>query len=391
VLDVAARALPKLEPARLEPAPTPAPARQVRPIEISVIVPTFNERDNLGELIGRIGAALDTVSWEVIVVDDDSPDGTHAQARALSSRDGRVRVIRRVGRRGLSSACIEGMLSSSARYLAVIDADLQHDPALLTSMLEVLRVDRADAVVGSRYIAGGSVGEWAGQRALLSRLATRLTHKVTRVRLSDPMSGYFAIRRALLDETAHRLSGMGFKILLDFVLSANRPLRIVELPFTFGARTRGASKLSAPVIWECALLLVDKTIGAYVPARFCAFACVGALGVIAHFLTLSTLYLLFGVGFVAAQAAATALSIAVNFSINNLLTYSDRSLKGWRWWTGLLSFGATCGFGALANVGVANYLFSQHARWPLAALAGIAASAVWNYVVSARYTWRLGR
>jgi dolichol-phosphate mannosyltransferase len=385
MLDVAAATIPTLAPAH-----TPALARWVRPIEISVIVPTFNERDNLEELIGRISAALGATSWEIIVVDDDSPDGTHAQARALSSRDGRVRVIRRIGRRGLSSACIEGMLASSARYLAVIDADLQHDPALLTSMVEVLRVGHADVVVGSRYTAGGGVGRWTEQRALLSRLATRLTHKVTRVQLSDPMSGYFAIRRAVLDENVQRLSGLGFKILLDLVLTAEQPLRVVELPFTFGVRTRGASKLSAPVICECALLLVDKTIGAYIPARFCAFAFVGALGVVAHFLTLAMLYLLFGLGFVASQAAATALSIVVNFSINNLLTYSDRSLQGWRWWAGLLTFAATCGFGALANVGVADYLFSQHARWPLAALAGIAASAVWNYVVSARYTWRLG-
>jgi dolichol-phosphate mannosyltransferase len=363
----------------------------VSPIEISVIVPTFNERDNLGELIGRIGAALGPTPWEVIIVDDDSPDGTHAQARALASGDGRVRVIRRIGRRGLSSACIEGMLSSSARYLAVIDADLQHDPALLTSMLWLLRIGHADVVVGSRYMAGGGVGQWGEQRALLSRLATRLTQRLTRVQLSDPMSGYFGIRRAVLDESVHRLSGLGFKILLDLVLSAQRPLRIIELPFTFGVRMRGESKLSGPALWECALLLVDKTIGAYVPARFCAFACVGALGVVAHFLTLSLLYLLFGMGFVAAQAAATALSIVVNFSTNNLLTYSDRSLKGRGWWIGLLSFAATCGFGALANVGVADYLFSQHARWPLAALAGIAASAVWNYVVSARFTWSLGR
>ncbi|MGH8027695.1 MAG: glycosyltransferase family 2 protein [Pseudoxanthomonas sp.] len=367
------------------------PVRAVAPVELSVIVPTFNERANLDELIGRIGAALPDVAWEAIVVDDDSPDGTHAHARALSARDGRVRIIRRVGRRGLSSACIEGMLSCSAPYLAVMDADLQHDPALLPAMLRLLREDRTDLVVASRYIAGGATGAWAKHRALLSRVATRITRKVARLQLSDPMSGYFALHRQVVDDSARRLSGLGFKILLDLVLSAGRPLRIAELPFVFGVRTRGESKLSVSVAWECALLLVDKTVGRYIPARFAAFACIGAFGVGVHFLVLSVLYLLAGVEFLAAQIAATCVAIVANFSVNNLLTYSDRSLKGPAWWGGLLSFAAICGFGALANIGVSDYLFGHHARWPVAALAGIAASAVWNYAVSARYTWRSGR
>lgn len=363
----------------------------VAPVELSVIVPTFNESANLDELIGRIGVALQGVAWEVIVVDDDSPYGTHRHARALSARDGRIRLVRRVGRKGLSSACIEGMLASSAPYLAVIDADLQHDPALLSAMLQRLRDGDTDLVVASRYTVGGDIGAWDRHRALASRIATCITRKAARLELSDPMSGYFALRRELVDDSAPRLSGLGFKILLDLVLSAERSLRIVELPCVFGVRCHGQSKLSTSVAWECALLLMDKTVGRYIPARFVAFACIGTIGVGVHFAVLGTMYLVLGTGFLTAQAAATGVAIAANFTINNLLTYSDLSLKGLAWWCGLLSFAVICGFGALANIGVSNYLFRHDARWPIAALAGIAASAVWNYAVSARYTWRSGR
>ena len=133
----------------------------VQPAELSVVIPTFNERGNLSELIRHITAALEGIRWEVIVVDDDSPDGTAAEARRMYRSDARVRCIQRVNRRGLSSACIEGMLASSARFLAVMDGDLQHDPTILRRMYDALAADEADLVIGSRYAGGGGVGQWA--------------------------------------------------------------------------------------------------------------------------------------------------------------------------------------------------------------------------------------
>lgn len=362
-------------------------SRTVRPVEFSVVVPTYNEVENLDDLLARIAAALGDERWEAIIVDDDSPDCTHARARAFAARDARIRVIRRIGRRGLSSACIEGILSSSAQYVAVIDADLQHDPALLVYMLELLRRGQADLVVGSRYAAGSKLGTWSAHRAFISRLATGLTRRITRVALTDPMSGYFAVRRDVFEQTAPRLSGLGFKILLDLVLSADRPLRVLEMPYAFGSRTRGESKLSSSVVWECAMLLADKTVGQHVPLRFITFACTGLFGLALHFLVLSRLYLMVGTRFLAAQTAATCAAVVLNYSINNVVTYSDRSLKGASWWSGLLSFAIVCGCGAVANIGVSNYLFGQQTRWTVAALAGIAVGVVWNYAVSARYTW----
>jgi dolichol-phosphate mannosyltransferase len=304
--------------------------------------------------------------------------------------DGRIRTLRRIGRRGLSSACIEGMLASSAPFVAVIDADLQHDPALLDRMLDVLRQGTADLVVGSRYVTGGSIGEWGGSRAFLSRFATRVTQHVSRLGLTDPMSGYFALRRERLDEVAPKLSGRGFKILLDLLLSADRPWRGKELPLAFGIRTAGQSKLSASVAWQCALLLAEKTLGRYMPVRMIAFGLVGAVGVGVHFAVLSTLLFAGGARFTIAQTVATCTAIIANFGINNLFTHSDRTLTGRDWWRGLASFALICGFGAVANVGIASFLFSRNMPWTLASLAGIAVSAAWNYAMSARYTWRVG-
>jgi len=358
------------------------------PAQISVVVPTYNERGNLLELTRRLDAALEGFAWELIVVDDDSPDGTAAHARDIYTQDTRVRCLRRIGRRGLSSACIEGMLASSAPLLAVMDGDLQHDPAVLRTMLLTLLREEADLVIGSRYVAGGSVGDWNSQRVMISRVATRLSTLVTHREISDPMSGFFALRREVLDSCVKDLSSLGFKILLDIVASSKPSVRITEVPFTFGERLTGESKLSTNVVWEYLLLLADKLVGRYVPVRFLAFAAIGALGVGVHFLVLSIAFKGVGLSFAVGQSAATLIAIAFNFSVNNLLTYSGQSLRGKRWLRGLASFYLICGIGALANIGISSYLFGNETSWPVAALAGIAMSSVWNYAVSARYTWK---
>jgi dolichol-phosphate mannosyltransferase len=357
------------------------------PVELSLVIPTYNERDNLVPLVRRISAALDGYAWEVIFVDDDSPDGTAEAARALYADDPRVRSIRRIGRRGLASACIEGMLASSAPLLAVMDADLQHDPALLPLMLRRLVSENADVAVASRYVDGGDLGAWSAGRTTGSRMATRLAHRLTGVTVRDPMSGYFVVKRHIIEQNAHAYSGLGFKVLLDILLTARDPLRVVEVPLRFGQRAHGSSKASSAVAWEYLLFLFEKATGGRIPVRFIAFCTIGGLGVAVHFLVLLLFLKLIGTHFIAGQIAATAVSIISNFTINNLLTYADCRLRGWRWIRGLASFGLICGFGALANVGVAAWLFAKHTSWPLAALAGIAASAVWNYGVSARYTW----
>lgn len=356
-------------------------------VELSIIVPTFNERDNVAEVVERLDACLTGVPWEVIFVDDDSPDGTAERVREIARYDRRIRCLQRIGRRGLSSACTEGLLASSAPYLAVMDADCQHDEAALPRMLKVLKAGDVDIVVGSRYVDGGGIGSWSAGRAKMSRFATRLSRLVIKQNLSDPMSGFFVLRGDVLNPAVRRLSNIGFKILLDLLASSPRPLRLKEVPYEFRNRRAGESKMDSQAMWDYLMLLMDKLVGHVVPVRFVAFGLVGAVGVLLHFAVLTTLFRIAGLSFAFSQGSATVVAIASNFTLNNALTFRDMRLKGWRWAKGLASFALVCGLGALANVGIASYLFSRNGMWVLAALAGIVVGAVWNYAMTAMYTW----
>ena len=356
-------------------------------VELSIIVPTFNERENVQELVNRLQTCLSGVQWEAIFVDDDSADGTAEQVRQIARRDPRIRCVHRIGRRGLSSACTEGMLASSAPFLAVMDADCQHDERVLPRMLELLRKGDADLVVGSRYAEGGGIGSWSKSRARMSRFATQLSRSVIKQDLSDPMSGYFALRREVLDSTVRSLSNLGFKILLDIMASSPRALRLKEVPYEFRNRHAGESKLDSHAMWDYLMLLLDKTVGHIVPVRFIAFGIVGAVGVALHFLVLIALFRVMTSSFSISQASATVAAMTGNFAMNNALTFKDKRLRGWRWLKGWVSFMLVCSVGAFANVGIASYLFTRQTAWALAAVAGIAVGAVWNYSMTNVYTW----
>ncbi|NCF11428.1 MAG: glycosyltransferase [Gammaproteobacteria bacterium] len=357
-------------------------------IELTVVVPTYNERANVGPLVGLLDSALDGIAWEVLFVDDDSPDGTADAVRALSREDGRVRCLQRIGRRGLSSACIEGIMASSAPYVAVMDADLQHDETLLPGMLEQLRADAADVVVGSRYMGGGSTGDLASGRVWISRIASALGQLVLKARVSDPMSGFFMLQRGYFERVARDLSGKGFKILLDLLASGRREVRVAELPYRMRARQHGDSKLDTMVVWEYLVLIADKLFGRYVPVRFVLFVGVGMTGVVLHLLVLGLLHQLLDVGFLVAQASATLLAMTSNYFLNNVFTYHDQRLHGLALWRGLLTFYLACSIGAVINVEFADFLFRQAFPWFVAGFLGAVAGAVWNYAVTATFTWR---
>ena len=356
--------------------------------DLTVVVPTFNERENIGLLCERLSTVLAGIAWEAIFVDDDSPDGTADAVRVLARRDPRIRCLQRVGRRGLSSACIEGILASSAPYVAVMDADLQHDERLLPRMFATLRNEPYDLVVGSRYVAGGGVGDWDANRQRASAAATRLSRLITKTDIADPMSGFFMLRRAVFDDSLRRLSAQGFKILLDLLASASTPPRMKELPFQFGQRQHGESKLDALVMWEFAMLLADKLIGHVVPVRFALFALIGGVGVFFHMGVLWTSLRVFALPFTTAQTIATIVAMTANFFLNNFFTYADKRLRGWRAVRGLISFYLICSLGAVANIGIASYLFAEQERWWIAGIAGIILGSVWNYAVSSVFTWK---
>jgi dolichol-phosphate mannosyltransferase len=357
-------------------------------IELAVIIPTFNERDNIEPLLERLTAALPGVCWEAIFVDDDSTDGTASVVRSLVSRYPHVHVLQRIGRRGLGSACIEGMLATAAPYIAVMDADLQHDESILTPMLTTLKDSNLDIVVGSRFVEGGSVGEFAPHREALSRFGRYLSKRMYRCSVSDPMSGFFVLRRSFFEETAHRLSGMSFKILVDLLASSPRPVRLAEQPYRFRSRQRGESKLDTTNLVEYLFLLADKTVGAYIPVRFVLFSLSGLSGAFVFLVSFWILYVQSHVSFDRAHGVSTILAITTNFFVNNLVTYRDKRLKGLRLLTGFFWFCAACSLGAWGSLSIASFGFQKGFPWQLAGLLGLIITSVWNYGVTAAFTWR---
>jgi dolichol-phosphate mannosyltransferase len=353
--------------------------------ELSVVVPAFRERENILRLLGALEQALQGSDWEAIVVVDDAFDGTEDLVREVAQRDARVRCVHRIGRRGLASACIEGMLASSAPYLGVIDADLQHDETLLPKLLELVKSGAADVAVASRYVEGGSTGELAASRVRASRFASAFSRLLTHG-LTDPMSGFFVLKRDFLERVVRRLYGRGFKILLDMIAAAGSEVRIVELPYRMRSRAHGESKLGVRVIAEFLMLILYHVTGRLLPARFFLFAAVGVSGVAVQ---LATLWAVYGASgrFLLAQLVATLTAMTSNYLLNNAFTYADQRLRGAAFWRGLISFYAACGIGALINVAIAEWLFIKAVPYLLAGFGGALVAALWNFFTTASFTW----
>lgn len=367
---------------------SPASVAAGSPALLTLVVPTFNERENLAEVLRRVAIALSGIAWEIVFVDDNSPDQTWLAAKQLAQADPRVRCIRRVNRRGLAGACIEGMLSSSAAFVGVMDGDLQHDESILPDMLERLRAGGCDLVIGSRFVQGGAVEDGLSRaRASLSRSATRFTRLVLRAELSDAMSGFFMMRRERFEAVAPALSTSGFKVLADIVASAPG-LSIAEVGYRFRSRMAGQSKLDLGVCIDFLGLMLNKLTRGVVSVRFFFFVMTGLTGLAVHLFTLRIgLNILPDTEFGRAQALAALVSMTSNFFVNNLTTYRDRKLKGLKLLRGLAIFYLVCGLGAVANVGMASTIYSANHIWWLAGVVGAGMSAVWNYSLSTVFIW----
>jgi dolichol-phosphate mannosyltransferase len=360
--------------------------------QLCVVIPTLNESENIGILLESLRITLHDIRYEVMVVDDDSTDGTAALVKKLAkAQKEEIHVLHRIGRRGLASACIEGMLATGATYIAVMDADLQHDETILPEMYRLISSDNLDLVVASRNVSGGSMGEFASWRVKLSRLGRRLSGVEKHANLTDPMSGFFMVRRTFFEKIAHQLTGIGFKILLDIVLSSTGSIRFGEVPYRFRLREHGESKLDVIVGLEYLELLLDKALGEYISVRFALFCLVGAVGTLIHLMVLFVLLHSFHTPFVRGQAYATALVMIVNFLLNNYLTYRDRRLRGWKFWLGMVTFCIACSLGFVANLIISSEIFQHGVPWPIAAVTGLIFSAVWNYGVTSITTWRRAR
>jgi dolichol-phosphate mannosyltransferase len=364
---------------------------QRRPLELSVVIPTYKERQNVAPLLAALEETLQGINWEVIFVDDHSPDHTADAIRARALFNPRIRVLERVGRRGLSSACIEGMMASPAPSLAVMDADMQHDETVLPEMLHLLQSGGLDVVVASRKTQGGSMGEFAKERVRLSDLGSRVSRLVCNCNVTDPMSGFFIVDSRFFRASVSRLTGAGFKILVDILASSPTPPRIAEVPYRFRNRMAGESKLDVNVELEYLFLIVDKVVGRFLPTRFVLFVCVGSVGFLIHLSILGIFHLLNAAAFVSGQVVATLCAMLFNFFLNNVITFRDRRLKGNALVAGLLIFYSACTLGVLINLSFADRLLAAGLPWYLAGLSGLAISSVWNYGVNTIVTWRRTR
>lgn len=330
----------------------------------------------------------------MIIVDDDSPDRTWEVAQHMTEQYPQLRVIRRVGRRGLSSAVIEGFLSAKGSVLAVADADLQHDLSVLPALAHAVENNRGMAV-GSRYIEGGSVGQWDERRHAMSRLATRMAVTLCRVKISDPMSGFFAIDRELFQKTFRSLNPKGFKILLDVLMHVPSSTRVTEVPFTFGVRQKGESKLSRRVQIEFLEYLYEASIGRYVPLTFLQYIVVGSFGVVVNLAAYFAVSRLFFhesaaniVGFPVPLLMGIEAAIIFNFLLNNSWTFSRAKLRGGDAVIGFFKFNVVCAFGALANYAVTLHLYGQGFAEFSSIAVGAFVGMMWNYTMSKMLTWR---
>jgi dolichol-phosphate mannosyltransferase len=364
------------------------PGPQGRPT-VSVIVPTYREAANVPVLFERLKAALDGLPWEMIVVDDNSPDGTYDVAFAIAAADPRMRCLRRVNRSGLAGAVIEGWLASSADFVAVIDGDLQHDETVLPRLYEALARGDGNLVIGTRVADPTKPGGLSPLRQKLSNLGAWFFRRVAGLSITDPMSGFFMTRREVVAKLAPKLSPDGFKILVDLILSSSGDLKVAEQPYVFRPRRAGESKLSPLVGLDFLGLVAHHASGGVLPTRFVLFALVGGGGIVVHLAALSILIEALGpASFDQSQIFATIAAMASNFLLNNEITYHDRRYRGIGIVGGFLIFALLCSVGAVANINVANWLFQAHRGWPLAGLAGALIGVVWNYAASNTFVWR---
>ncbi|WP_397599258.1 glycosyltransferase [Silvanigrella sp.] len=354
---------------------------------LSLIIPTYNESKNIPILIERIADTLSDISKEVIIVDDNSPDKTWEIARTLSNEYPWLRVIRRMSDRGLSSAVLAGFEISEGDILAVMDSDLQHDEKALLSFISAFEKG-AEIVVGSRKIAGGGIEDWSPFRKFVSWSATVLAKVALTKSVSDPMSGFFAIKRKIYETYKHEINPRGFKILLEFLARAKNT-RIDEVGYTFRGRVHGESKLSSKVIFDYIFALYELSIGKYLPTQFIKYGIIGFSGLIIataiificqHFTNLSKSYSI---------ALSIEISILTNFYLNNYWTFKNFKLKGlWKILRGLATFHAICLGGALINQAIALKMLTYGMDVYLSNAFGYFIAAIWNYIINVNITWK---
>jgi dolichol-phosphate mannosyltransferase len=357
---------------------------------LSIVLPTYNERDNIGPVVESLMALQELYELEILCVDDDSADGTAAAVQLLSRRHPCLRLIRRVGRFGLSSAIKEGILDATGDVVLVMDSDGQHQPAAVADAVQTLLQAKADLLVGSRFHPQAEIRGLSPKRERNSTLANALARfSLPPYRqLTDYMSGFFAMRPEACLPYVRQVDVAGFKFLYELLAISRGRLQVAEIPLRFQPRSSGESKLNLAVVWDLGISILHTLLLRSVPRRALSFALVGATGIGTHLLMFSLGHRGLGLPFEQAQILAVVTAASTNFLINNVLTFRVQQLQGWALLLGLLRFLLVTSLGMVANVGVSSAFYHRISHQPLLALlAGIAVDFVWKYAASSRFVW----
>jgi dolichol-phosphate mannosyltransferase len=353
---------------------------------LSVVICTLDESEAIVGVLREAGLALADLPHELIVVDDSTDDRTADAVQAVRAAQPNVKLVRRQGERGLGSAVIAGWTAAEGAVLGVMDGDGQHDPQMLLKLYAALHEDDADVAVGSRYMEEGPSG-LTGFRAALSRGGTALVALTLGLRIADPLSGLFLVRRDWVEAVRPRLSGVGFKILVDTVASGRRQPVVAQVPTALRPRGSGQSKLDLRVILDLAALLIEKRTGGLLSARFILFAGVGLSGMAANLAVLSAAHALGARSYALSAGVATLVAMMWNFLLNNVLTFRERRLHGAAFWRGLLMFCLASATGGLIAEAVGLGARGLNASWMTAGALGALAGGILNYLLASRLSW----
>ena len=357
---------------------------------LSIVIPTFNERENISKILGKLRKTLRNVKYEIIFVDDNSPDGTSDEVKAFMQKSPNIHLIHRIGRRGLSGAVIEGIFASNSSLVGVMDCDLQHDESKLLDMLALFKQNNSlDLVIGSRFTKKGDIsgGAFSKFREIGSKLITIIIKKILNINSTDPLSGFFMVKKNSFLKYSKNLQTQGFKVLADFLAISGGAVEVKEVGYKFKNRVLGESKMSFLTALELIGLILSLIFGGKVSIRFILFCMVGVSGIFVQLAT-TGLSIFFINEFSTSQTVGIIAAMTSNYFLNNYITFQERRLKSIAFFQGLLSFYLICSLGAFANIAVATYLFSISSNWLVSSFVGAFFGAVWNFTLSSNFTWK---
>tara|TARA_Y100001968_G_scaffold297194_1_gene305953 strand:- start:271 stop:1380 length:1110 start_codon:yes stop_codon:yes gene_type:complete len=358
---------------------------------ISIVLPSYNEYNNITLIIKKLLKFANLYDIEILVVDDDSNDGTTSLVRDLARDEARIRLIHRIGRAGLSSAIKEGVINAKGDIVAIMDSDGQHEPEDVLEAIRKLISNQLDIVIGSRFQKNSDLQGLSKARQDGSTLANNIA-RISLSRkysdLSDYMSGCIVIRRDSCLAFTQRVDVNGFKFLYELLAISNGCLNIQEIPIKFKSRSHGKSKLDISILWDFIISLLHTISGKILPRRAISFALVGLTGVFVQLISTEILIRMLGIDFEAALPYSVVLSASSNYLINNFLTFRSRRLKNMKLITGLLKFLVVASLPVIANVGLATSFYNFITPSTLLAqIAGIIVVFIWNYAASSRFVW----